>query len=235
MSKRKQLRKLRNKRRSQNRIVEICEIGMPRTGTRSLSEAMGILGYSVNHGLGFVKKRSVEESKKLHSDFIRDLLWGHPPSIIYDNYQFVGNLPIIHWQTLAEENSSIRFILTDRSEQEWWKSCYTRWQRVRRWRVRGICRSRELQYRQIFSFIFSLKAFGCYGMNETAWRAGFRSHRESVIRYFEGTDRLLIHNTFEGDGYSSLCSFLGRAVPDSEYPNTTSVRTSSFIEKDLTA
>ena len=79
-------------------------------------------------------------------------------------------------------------------------------------------RSGVIPLRSVYSFLVSGKMFSCYGMNESAWRHGFRDHNESVIRFFVGTDKLLVHNIFEGDGFDKLCTFLDKAVPRKSYP-----------------
>lgn len=203
-------------------ICEVCEIGMPRTATRSMAEAMGILGYTVSHGMGFLNSLPVSQQYRANDDHIAHMLWGYPTPSIYGNFEFVGNLPILHWRQIAEENPEVKFVLTVRSEDEWWSRCYERWHRVRLFRVRNLRKSQELPYRQLTSFMTNFMLFGCYGMNEERWRTGFRDHNRAVVEYFHGSDRLLVHNAFAGDGFSELSSFLVKDVPDDEtYPHVT--------------
>lgn len=46
--------------------VQVCEIGMPRTATRSLVAAMDILGYKSSHGLGFCKTGKNEYDDEIY-------------------------------------------------------------------------------------------------------------------------------------------------------------------------
>ncbi len=189
-----------------------------------MSVAFGHLGYTVTHGMGFIKDRK-DESNQLLDNLVHNIMHGRPDPHIYNNYEYVGNLPILHWRVLAEDNPEIKFILTIRDEDEWWDRCVTRWSAIRHYRTRRMIHFRQIKHRQIFSFLVSAKCFGCYGMNERAWRTGFKSHNEEVINYFRGTDRLLVHNVFEGHGYTELCEFLGMELPLQNYPNTVSLRT----------
>ena len=47
----------------------------------------------------------------------------------------------------------------------------------------------------------------------------FKNHTVNVKKYFEERkDDLLILNVTEGDGWEKLCYFLGKEIPDEEFP-----------------
>lgn len=204
--------------------VKFCEIGMGRTATRSMAKAMKILGFSVSHGGGFFRGR-----EDLRDQYLHDLLYGVIPKYPYDNYEFVGNLPYMHWDQLAEAKPDLKFILTTRNEDDWWNGCKTRWIRVRNERVRKVLKRDSIVGREIFTMVNAFNFFGCYSMHEYRWRKAFKRYNNEILDYFKDSDRLLIHNVFEGDGWSSLCDFVGKDIPKDGYPNTKSKHITSKI------
>jgi hypothetical protein len=55
--------------------------------------------------------------------------------------------------------------------------------------------------------------------DDVRFRAGYRRHHEDVFRYFakRPTD-LLCLRICEGEGWSTLCDFLGHDAPATEFP-----------------
>jgi len=210
--------------------VQIVEIGMPRTATRSMAQAVKNLGYTVNHGIGFTKFIEKDESIRLKKELWTQLFHGNIPKFPYDNYEYVGNFSLLHWKQLAEVKPDLKFILTIRDVDDWWESCKRRWSRNRRLRSRKIIRSGHIKDKYITTAITVFHLYGCYNLNEFCWKDGFKRHNDEVLRYFKDSDRLLVHNVFEGDGWETLCSFLDADIPKIRYPNTISFKISTKLK-----
>lgn len=79
-------------------MTKIFGIGLPRTGTASLCEALRILGYSVRHYPKYISRAA--------------------------NYDALVDTPICNcFEQLDEEYPGSKFILTTRSLESWLKSC----------------------------------------------------------------------------------------------------------------
>lgn len=193
--------------------LEVCEIGMPRTGTRSLARAMMLLDYSVQHGTSRLEP-------KLREDLTRRILYGDCNLRIYQQCSFVGNISSIHWQVLAEERPEVKFILTVRNEDEWWESCRRRWKRS--FRVESL-RYLQGDYspERVFPLLYKIHHFGCVDVREQNWRDGFRRHHRDVFNYFQCSDRLLVldvsANSSE-ENWKQLCSWLDKPIPNKRFP-----------------
>lgn len=190
--------------------MKVCEIGFPRTGTRSLSAAMQILGFSSQHGV-----RGLDQDTK--KNIARKLLFGSTNLSIYNQFDFVGDLPRVHWQQLHDEYEHLKFILTIREDDEWWESCKRRWWNTRRQKARDYARD-GVPPDQIVNLINALSGCGTVGLNERIWRENYRSHNRRVI-WSTKASRLLIFNPTAGDGWSRLCNFLEVDEPAVPFPH----------------
>jgi len=210
--------------------VQIVEIGMPRTATRSMAQAVRNLGYTVSHGIGFTKFINKDESTRLKKERLLRLLCGNIPEFPYDNYEYVGNFSHLHWKQLAEMKPDLKFILTIRDEDDWWKGCKNSWAKNRRYRSLRIIKSGRIEENQIPTAITVFHLYGCYNLNEFCWKDGFKRHNDEVLSYFKDSDRLLVHNVFEGDGWKTLCSFLDTNIPETEYPHKHSLNITTELK-----
>ena len=192
--------------------MSVCEIGVGRTGSRSVAKAVEMLGLKAKHGLrGLPGHQRTQINRHLLSGRI-DLI------SLYQDYDYVGDFPSIHWRELHRLDPSIKFILTVRSVDDWWRGCLRRWKRVRYLKSRFNFPEHGVSSTDLPSFIWSFKHFGCYGMNEDKWKQGFLQHYLDVLEHF-GRD-VLVFNVFAGDGWEALCQFLDLPVPDVPFPHT---------------
>lgn len=194
--------------------MKFCEIGGPRTGTRSLNVAMKQLGFKVQHGTSRLRKND-------KNDLLKKLLFGKTDLNIYYKNDYVGNVPFVHWEILAENHKDLKFILPIRDIDSWWLSVRRRWWNARRARAKGILNTGIVGSRdQFISLLISFKFFGSVGCNEYVWKKQFSRHNEEVIKYFENDDRLLVFNIFEGDSWEKLCDFVGVSeIPTNDFPS----------------
>lgn len=173
-------------------------IGLSKTGTTSLSEAMKILGYKTSHfPLGCFKQdwkgrlrllpRKVEKF-----DCISDL----PPAAFF--------------RELDKKFPCSKFILTKRDKKRWLDSCRRHFwwgQLVPEWwpfKDKIV----KLHYK-----IYNSKEF-----DEKKFSRAYDRHLKSVKEYFKNRDDLLIMKITEGEGWDKLCSFLGEEKPGVPFP-----------------
>jgi hypothetical protein len=171
----------------------IFGIGLNKTGTSSLHEALEILGYEALHFAGPERaaliRRAIEERKPL-------LHYLDP------NYDAFSDTPVTAWFWLADaQYPGSKFILTVRDLDEWLDS-----------RRRHVEKNRERAADGAYAGKF-LK------VNLEAWEREYRLHDGAVRSYFDGRpDDLLVLDVTSGDGWEPLCGFLGAPVPDLPFP-----------------
>lgn len=192
--------------------MSVCEIGYPRTATRSLARAMRLLGYTAKHG---TRKLPVDEQRRVTDQ----ILYGQHNLDIYDQYDFVGSLPVMHWWQLWHENPDMKFILTTRPTDQWWTSCDERWRGLRRVRCNGFL-DEGVRSDLVLSVGMTFRLFGCYAPNKQLWMQAKEAHEHAVIDQMGWFNRMLVFDVFSGDGWEKLCKFLDKPVPDAPYPNS---------------
>jgi hypothetical protein len=176
-------------------MLKILCVGYPRTGTRSLWQALTLLGY-----------------KALHHDDERIPL--HPPmGYCFRQYDDVdAATEEVYWREVlkAYEDQFPRIILTTRSEDAWWQS-------VRHvvWENRQVPDPAVIAR---FDFIQQL-LYGAASPVELLYRKRYREHREAVQDYCRRSGvPCLLFDAGAGDGWTKLCRFLDDPVPPVPYP-----------------
>lgn len=185
-------------------------IGLGRTGTRSLTKALKILGYR----------------------FIQ-----HPiPFEIMNEYDAaVGSVASLHYRHLAQLYPDALFILTLRDLDSWlaswtrysqtrpYQSCFSEFKRPIRlasYGVVGFERDHWQQYylkhtaevMQYFNYSTTLKQ----GLNKFGRPSTDTSNGKSA-----SYSRLLAIDICSGEGWSKLCPFLGEPIPRKTFPRIT--------------
>lgn len=203
--------------------MKFCDIGLGRTGTRSLCRAMHDLGFFANHGF----KHLSEEERRQN---IAKILKGEVDLPLYDQYDYVGNTAILHWRALASEYPEMKFILTVRDVNEWYQRCHDKWSRVFAKR-RKVAMANGIPTQKILSAAIKFAVYNCLDLNEKLWKAGFERYNEEAQRILG--DRVLVMNVFDGDGWDKLCEFVSRPVPDVPFPNSRRACNSARIQARL--
>jgi hypothetical protein len=177
-------------------------IGMNKTGTSSIFEALKTLGFKMcpEQSLQSVELfnqindgdfTNLEKFLEKYNGF-KDRPWNHPKV-----YEFLDK---------NYENS--KFILTIRDEDEWVDS-YIRWDKK--------VRLRKKFYYQTASKI-------CYGVDDflsdsELMKKTYRSWNESVINYFKEKDNILILDIKGQNNWDLICKFLNKPKPNLKFPH----------------
>lgn len=172
---------------------KIFGIGLTRTGTKSLAEAMRIIGYTVKHSAV-----SVDEVREY--DFLCDI-------VISSRYKFLDYV-----------YPAAKFILTVRDTESWIKSNYQHASRYgsrrRKDRVHRIPLHRAEN---------RFATFGITYFDEQVYRKVQKAFHEEVYNYFENnytdySNKLLTLDICKGEGWEKLCPFLGKEILNQPFP-----------------
>jgi GT2 family glycosyltransferase/glycosyltransferase involved in cell wall biosynthesis len=173
--------------------ARVFGIGLNKTGTTSLHEALTMLGFTSLHWGGPSVRRIIEVS----------LAAGEPLLSRINPYfdAFTDVLPLTqNFQLLDEQYPGSRFILTTRPLDAWIES---RCRHV----ASNVRRHAAGEYRGAFLEV-----------DEATWRAEWEAHVERARDYFAGRDDFLeIDITARGE-WLPLCRFLGVAEPSRPFP-----------------
>lgn len=171
-------------------------IGLMKTGTVSLAEALSILGYQVAH---FDELRQIMEPTGgwLTGDFDTDWLKNH--HAVLDN-----PVPRI-FQVLDRKYPGSKFILTTRGRESWLESCKRYLESV----------PAKYEYRKLVR----TSVYGMFSFHEETWIHVRERHHETVRSYFRNRrSDLLELDICNGQGWESLCDFLNKPEPKIEFP-----------------
>jgi O-antigen biosynthesis protein len=173
--------------------MKIFCIGLNKTGTSSLHQALQTLGFRSLH-LGGPEvpvgiKRATDEGRGL-VEYLGD----------YDAFSDIWRLSE-RFELLDRQYPGSKFILTIRDLDGWLES---RRQHVQR----NVLRKAQGHY-----------SGGFLTVDIERWTHEFDEHHARVLDYFtDRPDDLLVMNVARGDGYELLCPFLGVDVPAAPFP-----------------
>lgn len=184
--------------------TRIFGIGMHKTGTTSLHQALKILGYDSAHWKSAHWAKAIWEEM---STFGRS-------ETLERNYA-LSDLPIpLLYSTLDKTYPNSKFILTTRNEDSWLNSVRNHWSHEKN-RFRADWSTDPFTHR-VHKLLYGQKGF-----DEAIFRERFRRHEKEAQEYFYGQGRyndLLVLDLDKGHGWPQLCQFLGQKEPNVPYP-----------------
>src|SRR5271165_5254311 len=182
--------------------AKIFGIGLSKTGTTSLANALQILGYKTKDNLGVVKYATGDLSS-VDFDVVEanDALTDTPIPSFYRELDtlFPGS----------------KFILTVRDSEGWLKSCKKQF-------TQRFAQIQTDAHKRLFIDIYGTDVF-----DDHRFASGYERFVDGVREYFKDRPKdLLIINVAAGEGWEKLCPFLQKPVPDVPFPkaNVTQVR-----------
>ena len=178
---------------------KVFGIGFHKTGTKSLKRALTVLGYRVT-GPNGVLRPDIGQS-------VTDLVDTLVPQ--FDAFQD-NPWPLVY-EHLDRTYPGSRFILTVREPQSWIRS-----------QVRFFG-AKESPMRKWIYGVASPQG------NEEIYLRRYEQHNRDVLKYFEGRDDLLVMDFARGDGWNSMCEFLGHGIPGVPFPHVN--KTDSVLAK----
>jgi hypothetical protein len=169
--------------------MKIFGIGFHKTGTKSLAQALSLLGYSVTGPNGTrdpdIGTKVFEYVEKLTPRF--DAFQDNPWPMIFRELD--GRFP------------DSKFILTMRNPADW---------------IRSVVDHFGCEDTPMRQWIYGI---GHPQGNEEVYLRRYEEHNRSVLAHFrDRSDRLLVMDITSGDSWEKLCPFLGRKHPQVAFP-----------------
>lgn len=181
---------------------KIFGIGLSKTGTTSLANALQILGFRTKDNMGVVRYSAGDLSS-----IDRDVL---------DANDAFTDTPIpSFYRELDVAYPGSKFILTTRERGGWLKSCMKQF-------TQRFAEGQNAAQKQLFVDMYGTNVFESKQFGD-----GYEAFVGGVIEHFKGRPgSLLIMDVAGGDGWEKLCPFLDRQAPDVPFPraNVTEVR-----------
>ena len=171
--------------------MKVFGIGLTRTGTTSLSEALEQLGFFTRQNPSMRKILSAQWIK------IKELR----------RFEAFTDAPIaLNYQKLDNKYPNSKFIYTYRDVDSWLVSCKSYIRFKPNYPV-----SPQVAFirRQLYGSIY---------FNEYSFREAYLRHDEQVRSYFANRDDFLVMNIVDGDNWNVLCPFLGKPIPSKVFP-----------------
>jgi Sulfotransferase domain len=187
---------------SPGRRPKVFGLGLSRTGTKSLTVALHLLGFDVVH---------YPTDETSFAAMVRGA--GRFP--ILDRYD--GLTDIVTIPFIAELDALLpgsRFILTVREREDWLCSMENHW-RGKTVTVLG----REVTTAMCVRSFLRAAVFGCYEFNRERLSRVYDDHFARVHSYFrDRPEDLLVLDIIGGEGWDRLAPFLGCVPPDVPFP-----------------
>ena len=182
--------------------MKVFGIGLSKTGTTSLGNALRRLGLHVLDWDNFITRELISE-------------------VDVPLFEGFTDIPLAgHFEEFYQRFERSRFIYTTRPVLSWKDSMLRHWRRNY-----GLDDFLEIRaqlgapdhfaFGQEFSDLHRSLYFDHAGFEQA-----YRVHDERVRRFFRDkpTDRFLEFDVFAGDGWQKLCNFLGKPIPDGSFP-----------------
>jgi fructose-1,6-bisphosphatase/inositol monophosphatase family enzyme len=181
---------------------KIFGIGLSKTGTSSLAQALQRLGFRTRDCMGAERYLPGDlASIDMETVLAHDALTDTPIPSFY--------------RELDARFPGAKFVLTVRDRDGWLKSCR------KQFNERSAAAQSEA-HRRLFEDLYGTNIF-----DEQSFAAGYERFVAGVREYFrQRPGDLLELNVSAGEGWEKLCPFLDRPVPDAPFPkaNVTSIR-----------
>jgi len=171
---------------------KIFGIGFHKTGTKSLGQALAILGYRVCGPVGVRDPAIADKLPQFAFDYVPhfDAFQDNPWAVLY--------------RELDQHIPHSKFILTIRPVEQWINSAV-------KYFGTEITPMRQLIYG---------RNHGCPVGNENIYIQRYERHNQAVLDYFKHRPNdLLVLKLTEGDGWDKLCPFLNKPTPQCTFPH----------------
>ncbi len=182
--------------------MKILGVGLSRTGTSSLNEALKILGFKSIHW---------EQQAPIMDDIVMGVT-KNPNFKLFDHVDAVVDIPAAHYyKEIYNAYPELLFILTTRNIDSWFQS--VKWHYGKRTPYKMKDEQEILKKTRALQKI----VYGSEQIREKLYKTKFQEHNNNVIKTIP-KDKLLIMDITAGDGWEKLCSFLNIPEPSTPFP-----------------
>jgi len=192
---------------------KVFGIGLSKTATTSLNEALCILGWKSIH---------YPEDVTTYNE----LLLSKYKLSIMESYDALTDITAsVCFMELDKTFPESKFIVTIRDKETWLKSmevllCQTmlrgKWHKALL-DPREIPRGRLQTFKTYF--LLHSMMYKCLAFSNERLSHAFDIHYTSVFNYFKNRNNLLVLDIFNGDGWEKLTKFLDVPMPDVPFPH----------------
>lgn len=184
--------------------MRVVGLGLSRTGTSSLAQALDILGYRTAHFMD-----GVEPSQWL--SHLSGVHTSPPLAEMYRDFDAVCDIPAAcFYRQFASEFPDCLFVLTTRSAGSWLRSMQLHCERI----LAG-----DPMWLSSFGARLHDYAYGSRTFDPTQYLVRYTDHNYAVVQSI-AAERLLVYNLCDGEGWLPLCRFLGKPVPPATFPHS---------------
>jgi hypothetical protein len=184
-----------------NKETKIFGLGLSKTGTSSLGEALNMLGI-----------------KTIHYPFdiatYNELRDGNYNLSILQEYQGIVDIPVAPYYSQLDTAFPVsKFILTVRDMEGWLRSVDKHWELMMKWW------HNYPDFKKFHEFI-SASMYGVIAFNRDRFQFVYETHEKNVKDYFKSKpDDFLVMDICAGEGWEKLCAFLNVDIPDLPFPH----------------
>ncbi len=184
-----------------NSTTKVFGLGLSKTGTTSLGEALNLLGIKTIH-------------YPCDKQTYQELSSGNYNLTISKTYQGIVDTPVAtYYAQLDKIFPGSKFILTVREIESWLQSAKKH--REVLGRRKGISPDRER-----FHDFIRAAVYGTLQFNEDRYRYVYETHTQNVLHYFENRPNdFLVMDICGGERWEKLCSFLDMPPVDVPFPH----------------
>ena len=184
---------------------KIFGLGLSRTGTRSLTAALQVLGFDTSH-------YPIDEDTYIE---LANAQYDLTLLRFYDGLTDITTIPF--YQQFDKLYPGSKFVLTVRDKEDWLGSCARHW--YNRPAFKDVEDPDEEVHLRMRQFLRA-SVYGCYNFDPERFSWVFDRHVEQVKAYFKDRpDDLLIIDVCAGEGFEKLAPFLDRPVPATPFPH----------------
>ncbi|MEQ8440990.1 MAG: sulfotransferase [Alphaproteobacteria bacterium] len=191
---------------SKTQGAKVFGVGLSRTGTRSLTKGLQILGYNVAHYPDDEDTFTELSNGQCDLSLLR----------LFDGITDITTVPF--YKQFDQMYPGSKFILTTRSDTAGWlQSCENHYFN------RPAFQNEEDpddEVHYLMRQFLRAAVYGTYSFNPERYLWLYNQHQEDVRHYFrDRPEDLLIMDVSQGDGFEKLAPFMGRPIPPEPYPH----------------
>jgi len=182
--------------------MKIFGIGLSRTGTKSLTAALQMLGYRIVH---FPHDRKT----------INELTSGRLNFTLLKDKDGITDITVAsYYAQLDKQFPKSKFILTTRDKDSWMKSVEKHFRHNPLPKIFPDVLPNQKARRFLRNVVY-----GSHVFNRERMSYVFDMHHKNVIHYFENRpDKLLVIDIPSGEGWEKLCPYLNKPIVSKPFP-----------------
>lgn len=184
---------------------KVFGLGLSRTGTRSLTHALQMLGWDCSH-------------YPIDEDTYTELANGQYDLTLLKYHDGLTDITCApYYQQFDKQYPGSKFVLTVRDKESWLNSCRNHWFNRPAF---GEAEDPDQEVHFLMRQLLRAAVYGCYTYVPERFSWVYDKHVAEVKDYFKDRpEDLLIIDVCSGEGFAQLAPFLGAAIPAEPFPH----------------